>query len=159
LRIAGIFDEVPDDIIFLHSNVNILLLRGTIPEQSARGRNNRKNEVSAMEINVYEQYFRAEAEHSGVKRGGARVALTSDSGGGVIRYEVSVSFFPHRDETDFAISYDAYASRTVFEGKGRRSRKREQALMESMRTVADELAASLSGIIFWDDSLIEARLG
>ena len=112
-----------------------------------------------MEINVYEQYFRAEAECSGVSRRGVRVALTSDSGGGMIRYDVSVSFFPHHDETDFSVSYDAFASRTVYEGKGRRSKKREQALLDSLRPVADELAESLEGTVFWDEPLIEARYG
>lgn len=79
-----------------------------------------------MEINVYEQYFKADAVHSGVKRNGVRVALTSDSSDGVIRCEVSVSFLPHRNETDFAVSYDAYSSVTVYEGKGRRSRKEKR---------------------------------
>ena len=75
----------------------------------------------------------------------------------MIRYEVTVSFFPHKDDTDFAVSYDAYASKTVYEGKGRRSKKREQALMEDFRSTADELAASMDGIIFWDEPLIDAR--
>lgn len=112
-----------------------------------------------MDINVYEQYFKAKAVCSDVKRNGVRVALTSDSSGGMIRYEVSVSFFPHRDETDFAVSYDAYSSVTVYEGKGRRSRKREKVLLEGIRQEADALAASLSGTIFWDEPLIEARFG
>lgn len=112
-----------------------------------------------MEINVYEQYFKADAVYSGVSRRGVRVALTSDSGSGMIRYEVSVSFFPHADESDFAVSYDAYASAAVYEGKGRRSKKREQSLLEDLRPVADELAASLQGTVFWDEPLIEPRFG
>lgn len=112
-----------------------------------------------MEINVYEQYFKADAVHSGVKRNGVRVALTSDSSDGVIRYEVSVSFFPHREETDFAISYDAYASAVVYEGKGRRSRKREQIFLNNIRQEADALAASFNGTVFWDEPLIDARYG
>ena len=112
-----------------------------------------------MEINVYEQYFKADADHSGVKRNGVRVALTSDSSGGMIRYELSVSFFPHRDETDFAISYDAFASAVLYEGKGRRSRKREQVFLKDLRSEADVLASSLNGRIFWDVPLIDARYG
>ena len=40
-----------------------------------------------------------------------------------------------------------------------RSRKREKVLLEGVRQKADALAASLSGTIFWDEPLIEARLG
>ena len=64
-------------------------------------------------INVYEQYFEAEAMANGVKRRGAKVLLISDSEAGEIRYEAAVSFFPHADEEDFAVSYDAYFTKEI----------------------------------------------
>jgi hypothetical protein len=112
-----------------------------------------------MVINVYEQYFAAECEFNGVKRRAALVVLTSDSEAGNIRYEAAVTFFPHRDEEDFAVSYDAYFSRVLYEGKGRRSKKREAELLEGFRAVIDELAAEQGGKVFWDEPLRDARLG
>ena len=84
-----------------------------------------------MTINVYERYYAAEAEFNGVPRHGALVILMADSEAGNIRYEAAVTFFPHRDEEDYAVSYDAYFSKVLYEAKGRRSKKREQPLMET----------------------------
>ena len=67
-----------------------------------------------MEINVYSQYFAAEGCFSGVERKGALVLLISDSEAGTISYRAAVSFFPHRDESDFAVSYDAYFEKELF---------------------------------------------
>ncbi len=61
-----------------------------------------------MVTNVYSQYFQANATFSGVERRGALVLLISDSEAGMISYKVAVSFFPHKDPEDFAVSYDAY---------------------------------------------------
>ena len=110
-------------------------------------------------INVYEQYFKAEGNFNGVERKAANVLLISDSEAGHIRYEVAVSFFPHRTDDDFAISYDAYFSKILFEGAGRRSRKREEGLLKSIQEEADELAAGNGAAIFWDKPLIEPRRG
>ena len=110
-------------------------------------------------INVYEQYFQADCIANGVQRNAVSVLLISDSECGNIRYEVAVNFFPHNAPDDFAISYDAYFSRIVYEASGRRSRKREKELLENLRTVADQLAADAQATIFWDQPLIEARLG
>lgn len=110
-------------------------------------------------IDVYAQYFAAEAVCAGVPRRGVSVKLTAESGEGMIRYAVSVSFFPHDDEDDFAVSCDAYAERELYHAKGRRSRKREAALLELFRETADTLAGELGGVIFWDKPLIEARYG
>ena len=60
-----------------------------------------------MEINVYSQYFAARGCFSGVERHGALVLLISDSEAGAIAYRAAVSFFPHNDAEDFAVSYDA----------------------------------------------------
>ena len=110
-------------------------------------------------INVYEQYFKADCIANGVQRHAASVLLISDSECGHIRYEVAVNFFPHNADDDFAISYDAYYSRVVYEASGRRSKKREKEFLDNLRTVADELAAEVQATIFWDQPLIEARRG
>ena len=58
-------------------------------------------------VDIYKQYFSAECTFNGVKRRGAVVWLNAESDSGIIRYEVGVTFFPHKDDEDFAISYDA----------------------------------------------------
>lgn len=110
-------------------------------------------------IDVYLQYFAAECEFAGVPRKGAAVRLTAESDAGSIRYTVSVSFFPHADAEDFAISYDAYAERELYDGKGRRSKKREQGYLESLHAEADAAAETLGGKILWAQPLIAARFG
>ncbi|MBQ4507183.1 MAG: hypothetical protein II971_08070 [Firmicutes bacterium] len=112
-----------------------------------------------MTINVYDQYFEAELEYGGVPRKAAIVMLISDSGAGHITYKAAVSFFPHRDEEDYAVSYDAYFEETLYDDKGRRSKKREAAFMEGLRERIDALAEEAGGKVFWDRPLREARLG
>ena len=112
-----------------------------------------------MTINVYEQYFAAELVANGVPRHAALVMLIADSEAGNIRYEAAVTFFPHNDEEDFAVSYDAYFSKVVYESKGRRSKKREQALLDELRSHIDELAREVGGEVFWDQPLREGRWG
>ena len=106
-----------------------------------------------MTINVYEQYFAAQAEYNGVPRHAALVMLIADSEAGQIRYEAAVTFFPHNDEEDYAVSYDAYFSKVLFDAKGRRSKKREQALMDEFRKHIDELAKEAGGEVYWDQPL------
>ena len=108
-------------------------------------------------INVYQQYFAAECTFNGVERHAASVMLIATSEEGRIKYEVAMSFFPHTSEDDFAISFDAYFSKVLFEAKGRRSKKREQQFMEMIQEEADTLAEEANGKIFWDKPLIEAR--
>ena len=110
-------------------------------------------------VNVYEQYFSAEGTFNGTERRGALVMLISDSEAGRIRYEAAVSFFPHRDEEDYAVSYDACYSRILYEAPGRRSRKREAQLIGSLRAAADAIASDAGGRVFWDRPLREARHG
>ncbi|MBE6754191.1 MAG: hypothetical protein E7559_07580 [Ruminococcaceae bacterium] len=110
-------------------------------------------------IDVYRQYFSAECTFNGVERRAADVWLTAESDSGMIRYEVGVTFFPHRDAEDFAISYDACALKELFRAKGRRSKKRDEQYMAQVQTAADEIAASLNGTIHWDKPLCEARYG
>ncbi len=110
-------------------------------------------------IDVYKQYFAADCMFNTVQRNGAVVTLTATSDSGMIKYEAGVSFFPHRDPEDFGISYDAYASKEIYNAKGRRSKKKEAVFMEQLREHADAAAAELSGIIFWDKPLRDAQLG
>jgi len=110
-------------------------------------------------IDVYQQYFAADCVFAGVPRRGASVTLTATSDAGTIRYEAGVSFFPHRDAEDFAVSYDACAAETLYAAKGRRSKKREAELLRELRARADALAETLGGTIDWDAPLREARLG
>ena len=74
-----------------------------------------------------------------------------------IRYEATVSFFPHRDEEDYAVSYDAYFSKVLYDAKGRRSKKREEALMQEFQQHIDELAQEANGTVYWEKPLREAR--
>ena len=110
-------------------------------------------------INVYEQYFAAEGTFGGVPRRGALVMLIADSAAGNIRYEAAVTFFPHRDEEDYAVSYDAYFSAPVYEAAGRRSKKREKVLMESLRAQIDALAEAQNAAVLWDRPFREPRMG
>ena len=110
-------------------------------------------------INVYEQYFSAQAEYNGVARHGALVMLVADSDAGNIKYEAAVTFFPHNDEEDYAVSYDAYLSKVLYEAKGRRSKKREQALMETFASEIDQLAETIRGKVLWEQPLREERKG
>lgn len=112
-----------------------------------------------MTINVYEQYFAAELVANGVPRHAALVMLIADSEAGNIRYEAAVTFFPHNDEEDFAVSYDAYFSKVVYESKGRRSKKREQALLDELRDHINTMAKDARGEVFWEQPLCEARRG
>ena len=110
-------------------------------------------------INVYDQYFSGHCVFNGVERLGAQVMLIATSEEGTIRYEAAVNFFPHRDEEDFAVSYDACAARRLFHAKGRRSKKREKAFLDGFRAYADKLAGELGGEILWDQPLLEAVYG
>lgn len=112
-----------------------------------------------MTTNVYSQYFQARAAFDGVERHGALVLLISDSEAGMISYKVAVSFFPHRDAEDFAVSYDAYFEKEIFNAPGRRSKKREAAFLESLRSEIDIIAAGHDSVVDWEHPLNEARLG
>ncbi|MBP5332417.1 MAG: hypothetical protein J6Y89_11265 [Lachnospiraceae bacterium] len=110
-------------------------------------------------INVYEQYFKADGTFNGVKRRGALVMLVSDSSAGMIRYSAAVTFFPHRDDEDYAVSYDAFFEKVLYEGKGRRSKKKEQNFLDSLRATVDEISEAAGAKVLWDAPLREARRG
>ncbi|MBR0154335.1 MAG: hypothetical protein IJM26_11170 [Lachnospiraceae bacterium] len=111
------------------------------------------------QVNVWERYYEAEAVVSDVPRRGALAMLVVTSEAGQICYEAAVTFFPHRDEEDYAVSYDAYRSRVLYEGKGRRSKKREAALLEEVPGVIDALAEEIGAKVFWERPLREERMG
>ena len=110
-------------------------------------------------VNVYEQYFQAELNWNKVPRKAAMVMLVATSDAGQIMYEAAVTFFPHRDEEDYSVSYDACFSKELYSGPGRRSRKREEGLMRSFREEIDSLSGKAGGKVFWDQPLREARMG
>ncbi len=110
-------------------------------------------------IDVYRQHFAAHCVFNGVERRAAIVTLTATSDAGTVRYEAGVSFFPHTEEEDFAVSYDAAAETELYSAPGRRSKKRERTLMEELRGHVDALAASLNGEVFWDRPLRDAQYG
>lgn len=111
------------------------------------------------EIDVFECYYEASATVNGRDRHAAAVKLTATSDAGMITYSFSVNFFPHDDEEDFAISYDGYVEEVVFEGKGRRSKKKEAVYLEALQENCDALAEQLEGTINWDRPLVEPRRG
>ena len=110
-------------------------------------------------IDVFECYYEATCTFNERDRHAAVVKLTATSDAGMITYEYSVSFFPHDDPEDFAISYDACVNEVIFEGKGRRSKKKEAVYLEDLQEHCDGLAAQLEGTIDWDEPLIEPRRG
>lgn len=112
-----------------------------------------------MTVNVYEQYFEAEHVKNEVERRAALVMLTSDSGGGEISYKAAVTFFPHRDEEDYAVSYDDWFEKELYAGRGRRSKKREAKLLETFREEIDALIEEDGAVVFWDKPLMEERRG
>ena len=110
-------------------------------------------------VNVYEQYFAADCIANSIHRHAALVMLIATSENGTVRYEAAVTFFPHIDEDDYAVSYDAYYSDVLYEAPGRRSKKREGAMLETLRAHASAAAATLDGEFLWDEPLREARFG
>ncbi len=110
-------------------------------------------------IDVYKQYFSARCTFNGVERLGVVIWLMAESASGNIRYEIGVSFFPHKDAEDFAISYDACALKEVCNASGRRSKKRDEQFLAQVQEVANELASSLEGVIYWEQPLNEAQYG
>ena len=99
-----------------------------------------------MTFNVYEQYFAAECVANGIIRHAALVMMkvTSEEKHG--RYDAAVTFFPHIDEGDYA-------------APGRRSKKREEILLETLREDIEVLCKRANAVIFWDRPLRPARRG
>lgn len=111
------------------------------------------------QIDVYKQYFKGNCIYNNVQRNGVVVTLTATSDAGMICYDVQISFFPHVDEYDYAISYDACIQKNIYSDKGRRSKKKEVVYLEEIKIHADELATGLNGTICWNEPLREAIYG
>ena len=112
-----------------------------------------------MSLNIYSQYFSADLLFNNVQCHAAMVMLVCTSEAGNVQYEAAVTFFPHKNEEDYAVSYDAYFSKVLYEGKGRRSKKREQQLLAEFRDHIDELAKQAEGEVHWEQPLREAMWG
>ena len=110
-----------------------------------------------MTTNIYERYYKADAVFSDVQRNGALVTLTGDSEAGFITYKAAVSFFPHVDDEDFAVSYDAYFEKELYSAKGRRSKKKEATFLEQLQEEIDAVAAEHGAVVLWDEPLTEER--
>jgi len=110
-----------------------------------------------MTLNIYSQYFSADLLLNDVPRHAAMVMLVCTSEAGNVQYEAAVTFFPHNDEEDYAVSYDAYFNKVIYDGKGRRSKKREQQLLAEFRDHIDELAKQAGGEVHWEQPLREAK--
>ena len=109
------------------------------------------------EISIYEQVFAAGCVFNGVMRRAALVKLIAATGEGRVRYEAAVTFFPHSDDEDYAISYDAYFSKVLYDAPGRRSKKRERQFFDELRGHIDELAKKAGGEVMWDRPLRDPR--
>ncbi len=109
-------------------------------------------------IDVYRQYFAAEGMFNTVKRNGALVTLTCTSDSGQVSYEAGVTFFPF-EEGEFTVSYDACFSEIIYQGAGRRSRKREESLMIQLPEIINKLAQQQDARVFWEKPLREAQYG
>lgn len=107
-------------------------------------------------IDVYQRYYKGFL-YFNTKRHAVSVKLTAETDNGMITYEVSVNFFPHKDEEDFAISYDACYTDVIYSGKGRRSKKREEVFLKSLKETADALAKRAGCLIYWDKPLSDER--
>ena len=112
-----------------------------------------------MVVNVYERFYKADAVFSDVRRNAALVMLISDSEAGSITYKAAVTFFPHRDEEDYAVSYDAYFEEELYSGSGRRSKKKEEEYIEKLPEAVDRLAGANNAKVLWDEPLREERRG
>ena len=112
-----------------------------------------------MVINVYERYYKADAVFNGVKRNGALVMLISDSEAGNISYKAAVTFFPHNDNEDFGVSYDAYFEEELLNAKGRRSKKKEEAYLKDLREIIDRISNEQNAKVLWDEPLRDERRG
>lgn len=112
-----------------------------------------------MVTNVYERYYKAKAVFSDVPRSGALVMLICDSEAGFVTYKAAVSFFPHRDAEDFAVSYDAYFETELFSGKGRRSKKKEETYLNQLQKSIDSIAEEQNASVLWEEPLTAERRG
>ncbi len=110
-------------------------------------------------VNVFSRFYEADCTANGIRRNAALVQLRSLYEEGRITYSVHVIFFPHLDEEDYAVTYDAEYGKVIYSAEGRRSKKREQKFLESLPEYVEELGAEAGGKVFLERPLREAELG
>ena len=110
-----------------------------------------------MTIDVYEAYFKADALVNGIQRRAVKACLTCVSGEGNVSYDISLAIFPHVDEEDYAVGYDAFLTRNVYQAKGRRSKVREAKILKTFQARCDAMAKEIDANIDWECPLREAR--
>ena len=113
-------------------------------------------------IDVYSQYFNAHCVYNGSERRAAIVKLTLMKDiTGYQEYQISASFFPFENPEDFMVANDVMVIKTVLEGTKRRSRKKEQELLKTIKDDIDSILPQLNAeaMIYWDNPLREARIG
>ncbi len=108
-------------------------------------------------LNVYEQYFFADAVVNGIPRHAVIAALQAESCDGKITYRIFLNFFPYNSPDDFVETFDARVEKTVYEAKGRRSRKREEKFLAAFREEADKLAGEIGATVFWERPIGKER--
>ena len=60
---------------------------------------------------------------------------------------------------DYAVSYDACSEKVLYEGKGRRYRKKEKVFLNTFNETIDDITSEAGGEVIWDSPLGEARRG
>lgn len=85
--------------------------------------------------------------------------LISDSEAGFITHKAAVTFFPHANDEDFAVSYDAYFEKEVYSGKGRRSKNKEAAFLDLLQETVGQLAAEHGAVVKWEEPLAPEKRG
>lgn len=110
------------------------------------------------DINVYQRYYAARAEYNGVTRRAASVMLIAHSCDGNISYEAAVTFFPYEHEGDFRITYDAFLSKIVYDAPGRRSKKREKELLDTLSDEIDSMLVDINAQVYWDEPIGEGKI-
>ncbi len=108
-------------------------------------------------ITIYSAYMRADANVNDMQRNACLVSIICESAGGRVRYLERINFIPFEDEEDFRDTYDAQAETVLFEGKGRRSRRKDEAALAAVSAAGDALAAAFGGKIFWEQFIREPR--
>ena len=58
---------------------------------------------------------------------------------------------------DFSVSYDAYFEKVLYQGKGRRSKKKEILFLEHLRETIDEIAKEHGALVLWNEPLTEEQ--
>ncbi len=108
-------------------------------------------------VTIYSAYMRADAKVHDMQRNACLVSIICESAKGYVSYLERINFIPFEDEEDFRDTYDAQAERILFEGKGRRSRLKDESALAKIKVIGDELAAPFNGKIYWEQFIREPQ--